>query len=270
MRRGIQVSFRFFWILNITMGDQENIEERSEERQVLDKTDGTDDNAPRKRKKKLVKSKPETNITLPRLRIIKGHYFVLAVFTLTGFMVSKSAIIYFDAYYQSLMDYRFTGLPAVLLIIACLTFIAFSIDAARAHSKDYDSNITNVFEYMKRQGKAKFTYTLEKDPHLDHFGVVELIKIRDNVETGEPEVVVKTVPSVMSSNAFPVERKIKVSEIKEIKLVNQRLGFSKESDFIEINEQIRNMLKSDRQQLIAFVGAYLFAMLTGFFLALIF
>lgn len=216
------------------------------------------------------KKKDRETIELPRLKIVKFHYLFLAIFMLAGFMISKSAILYFDAYYQYLLDYRFSGLPAILLIIACLIFIAFSIDAARAHSKDYDTNITNVFEYMKRQKKTQFSYTVESDPENDHFGVVRLKRISDDKDSGESEIVVETVPSPLSKNTHPVERRIKISDIREVRLINQARFFNDEQDFIEKNEQIRNMLRSDRQQLIAFVSAYFFAMSTGFFLALIF
>ena len=208
-------------------------------------------------------------IHLPRLRITKVHYAVLAVFALAGYMSSKSIILYFDFYYQALLDYRFSGLPAALLVIACLFLMVFSINAARAHSKSYNTNITNVFEYMGRQGKRKFSYLLESDTDSVGDGVVLFKRVEDNNDTGEPEVVAETLPTPSSRNFFPKRKQVKISDIKEVRLVNQNQYSEGEPDFLEPNKKIDRMLKSDRQQLIAFVGAYIFAMFSGFFIALI-
>lgn len=211
-------------------------------------------------------------IDLKRLKIVKIHYFTLVAFLICGYMVAKSITMYADVYYSRLVEYSISGVPAFILALSSVIFTVLSIMAANLHSKSYDTNITSVFEYMMRRGKTKFNYSLEEDRGKEFKGLVDLKEIKDNEDTGRPEIIAFKVPHPMNKNPVnipPKKHVFEVSELKEVTIPNQNPYFSKdEAEFLEKNEKINQMLRSDRNQLICFVAAYIAAALVGFFLAL--
>lgn len=218
------------------------------------------------KKSKLYRGK----IELPRLRIVRAHYAFLIIMALTGSMISKSVVLYADAGYVYSLEYHFPKTSALFMAISCVVFTLFAMSAAGKHSKNYDEEILEVFAEMKKQGLTKFSYELE--PWHPEAGqgvrVVHLVKTFTEIDSGDDMVLVKPVDkSVEITHDKHRSSTFRVSDIKEIKILNQADFFRDEPIYLAKSERIRRMLSSDRQQLIAFVGAYVFALFCGFFLA---
>lgn len=225
------------------------------------------------------KSEKDGEVELKRLSVEKVHYLFLAAWFIISFFVGRAIMLFYTP--DPLTTYSLNRFVVIGLAAACICFVFFSLLAAKQHSKQFNTNILSVFEYMLRQDKTLFSYRKRGMPEYETEGKHKLHLVLDDADRiptaeeknkgvdeqidnhGGSDVIIRlTKVASLTSAENNKEFSERISNIEEVTIGNQNESVSS-PEYIQKNNKIRQMMLSDRSQLIAFVSMYVFAMLAG-------
>lgn len=212
------------------------------------------------------------DIVLSRHTVSPAAYLMLAVFFVITALSTK--VLDLKWYFQhilllgqtnSVMFYVLSGMAVTMTILMMVK--------ARQHSKNYNENLLAIFEFMKRQKIERFWYATRSDKSYGKLNYVTLKEVVDVPDEKEKEDSVQLV--VAPVNAMSVapkmwpERKDYTVDFGEIEELGIRVqGGKEEKKRIRKNSTIQKMLRSEKWQLLPFLGAYIAVSLSGVFFAL--
>lgn len=224
-------------------------------------------------------------IELKRLSVLPIHYVFMVAWFIIAAVGSKTFVVVFsyDVYdaVTNELYYSVDRPIAIMFFLACLCFVFFCLFTAKMHSRYFDTNMTSVFEYMLRQDKRIFSFRRREEPEGISSGRLNLLSIEDKTclddtrdgSKGDVQIICHKVPHKLMDPRDQVDMKrrrisVSVSEMEEVEIPNQ-VESRDDPVYLEQNAKIREMLLSDRSQLVAFVGMYIFALFAGVLLGFI-
>jgi len=211
----------------------------------------------------------DEDIILSRRTVSPIAYVILVLF----FLFSMSAVKFLNISERLQLEYgKANNASFVILTIATIILTILLILKARDHSKRYNENILSVLEYMKRQNAFRFWYSTRFDKSYNTVKFVELIKVIDTLDEGGALLEVEEIYVLDKKiNNWPKleNKKIHINDIEEIGIGNQEKAFQKKKRFLQKNQKIKEILRSDRLQLFPFCAAYLTSFTAGVFLGMI-
>lgn len=218
------------------------------------------------------KNELEDDIVLGRHTVSRAAYFMLVVFFAITILATK--VLDLSWYFQNgLLLGQINSVMFFILSGAALIMTILMMVKARQHSRDYNENLLAVFEFMKRQNMQEFWYSTRSDKSYGKINYVKLKEVQDIPSDKEKRDTVQLVVSPIQALHIapkgwpkPQDYTVNFDDIEEIGLPIR--GGREEKRRLRKNSTIQKMLRSEKWQLLPFMGAYISVVFSSLFFAL--